>query len=65
MIDSKLLNMLACPYCRGNVEYDTKEAVITCQECGLVYPVVDKIPVMIIEKAVNYKEKKDAGELQL
>ncbi len=56
MIDSKLLNVLACPSCKGDIEYSAKESRITCQYCGLIYPVVDNIPVMIIEKAVNYEE---------
>jgi uncharacterized protein YbaR (Trm112 family) len=60
MIDSKLLEILACPYCRGDVEYKTKEETITCLDCGLIYNVVDGIPIMIIEKAVNYEEKKDS-----
>ncbi len=53
MIDTKLLEILACPDCRGDVEYNTKEEKITCIECGLIYPVVDGIPVMLVDEATR------------
>lgn len=62
MIDAKLLSILACPSCRGDVEYNEEEAVLTCQDCGLVYPVIDSIPVMIVERALNYREKSASSE---
>ncbi len=51
MIDTKLLDVLACPACKGDVEYDAKQEIITCTECAKKYPVKDGIPVMIIEEA--------------
>ncbi|MBN2434909.1 MAG: Trm112 family protein [Spirochaetes bacterium] len=60
MIDSKLLNILACPACKGDVEYDAKAQSIRCLECALVYPVVDGIPVMLIDKA--QKPEKEEGK---
>jgi len=59
MIDTKLLDILACPACRGDVEYDTKNEKITCTQCGLVYPVIDGIPVMLVEEAVQPENKQD------
>ena len=47
MIDHKLLDILACPVCRGDVEYDKKEDMLTCVECRRFYPVKDGIPVML------------------
>ncbi len=51
MIDSKLLDVLACPACRGDVEYDVKNEKLICTECKKVYPVVNGIPVMLVEKS--------------
>ena len=51
MIDTKLLEILACPACYGDVEYDTKNEKLTCTECGRKYPVKDGIPVMLLEEA--------------
>ena len=51
-IDDELLEILACPNCRGPVEYREEEERIVCVgECGYRYPVRDDIPVMLIEEA--------------
>lgn len=50
-IASELLEILACPDCKGKVEYDEPNQVIVCQDCGLRYPVRDDIPVMLVEEA--------------
>ena len=51
MVDTKLLEILACPACRGDVEYDAKNEKIICTECSRKYPVKDGIPVMLVEEA--------------
>lgn len=49
MLDKNLLDILACPSCRGDVfEKDNK---IVCKECNLKYPIEDDIPIMLIERA--------------
>lgn len=51
-VDQRLLEILACPNCRGDVEYLPDEEVIVCRgECGYRYPVRDDIPVMLIDEA--------------
>jgi hypothetical protein len=51
-IDDELLGILACPNCRGKVEYQEEEDVIVCMgRCKYRYPVRDGIPVMLIEEA--------------
>jgi len=52
-VDKELLEILACPSCRGDVELrDTGEGEqIVCLQCGLRYPVRDGIPVMLVEEA--------------
>ena len=50
-IDRELLDILACPNCRGDVEYHEAEAFIECLQCRYRYPVRDDIPVMLIDEA--------------
>ena len=51
MIDTKLLEILACPACKGDVEYDMKNEKLICVDCKRKYPVRDGIPVMLVEEA--------------
>lgn len=50
-VDKDLLDILACPNCRGDVEYREAEEVIVCLKCGYRYPVRDDIPVMLVDEA--------------
>lgn len=46
-MDEKLIKILACPVCRGEVEYDRQKNEVFCLKCGRIYPVEDDIPVML------------------
>ena len=51
-LDQKLLDILVCPNCHGEVEYVKDLNVIVCRgECKYRYPVRDDIPVMLIDEA--------------
>jgi uncharacterized protein YbaR (Trm112 family) len=56
MIDTELLAILACPKCKGELEYrpseDGKNGSLVCQACQLEYKIVDDIPNLIIEDAL-------------
>ena len=49
MIDKELLEILACPACKGEVKQ--QEERIICIQCGLKYPLQDGIPIMLVDKA--------------
>ena len=54
-MDTALLQLLACPKCRGEltlVDRDGSVAGLACAACKLVYPVEVDIPVLLIEEAV-------------
>ena len=51
MIDKELLDILACPSCKGNIEYDQENEKLICQKCGRRYPIRDGIPVMLVDEA--------------
>jgi len=51
MLDKELMDILACPECKGKVEYNDARDGLVCQTCKLEYPVRDDIPVMLIDEA--------------
>jgi uncharacterized protein YbaR (Trm112 family) len=51
-IDSWLLEILACPNCRGPLEADESASELVCTgECKYAYPVRDDIPVLLVDEA--------------
>ncbi|MDX6317942.1 MAG: uncharacterized protein QOD35_1342 [Nocardioidaceae bacterium] len=50
-LDPVLLDILVCPDCKGSltVDYDNQELI--CNACGLIYPVRDDIPIMLVDEA--------------
>ena len=49
MIDKELLEILACPACKGDVRAEGTK--IVCTQCGRKYPVRDGIPIMLVDEA--------------
>ncbi len=49
MIDQELLELLACPACKGDV--DLGDDKIVCLQCGRKYPIKNGIPVMLVDEA--------------
>ena len=50
-IDKELLEILACPKCKGDVELTDSGDALLCNACKLSYAVKDDIPVMLIDEA--------------
>jgi uncharacterized protein YbaR (Trm112 family) len=50
-IEPKLLEILACPLCKTEVRPTADGLGLTCVTCRRRYPIVDDIPVMLIEEA--------------
>jgi uncharacterized protein YbaR (Trm112 family) len=59
-LNKELLQILACPKCKGGLEPLPQEEGLKCAACGLVYPVRDEIPVMLIDEAIPV-DKWDQG----
>ena len=51
MIEAKLLEILVCPQCKGELDYQESPEELHCQACKLAYEVKDNIPVMLIDEA--------------
>lgn len=52
-ISPELLEILRCPKCKSKVKINEEQSSLACenQECRLVYPIRDEIPVMLIDEA--------------
>ena len=46
-IDKKLLAILVCPLCKGELDYDAQAGELICKADSLAYPIKDDIPVML------------------
>ena len=46
MVDPQLQRLLVCPACHGELAF--QDRAITCQNCGVRYPVEGQIPVMTV-----------------
>jgi len=51
MLDPKLLEILVCPRCRGELEYRQDASELVCHACRLRYDVRDDIPIMLVDEA--------------
>jgi len=51
MIDNKLLSILACPVCKGELDYQKERDELWCRADALAFPVKDDIPVMLENQA--------------
>ena len=51
-INPELLEILACPKCKGDVQLTEKADGLVCKSCKLLYPIKDDIPVMLIDEAI-------------
>jgi uncharacterized protein YbaR (Trm112 family) len=54
MLNKKLLEILACPKCKGDLEYNKDENKLICNSCRLRYKIEDDIPIMLIDEAEKY-----------
>ena len=50
-MDKKLLDLLACPVCKGPLVYLESAQELVCRGDRLAYPVRDSIPIMLVEEA--------------
>ncbi len=50
-LDQKLLDILVCPKCKGDLDSNRSENGLICVACRLEYPIREGIPVMLIEEA--------------
>ncbi|MCK5074962.1 MAG: Trm112 family protein [Calditrichia bacterium] len=55
MLKKELLEILACPKCKRELEYIVNEknnafGKLNCYNCNIVFQVEDDIPIMLLDK---------------
>ncbi len=50
-IHPELLEILACPKCKGEIRLNAAQDGLICERCRLVYEIRDDIPIMLIDEA--------------
>lgn len=56
-LSKELLEILACPKCKGEIFLNDAQDGLICKACRLIYPVRDEIPVMLIDEALPFNEE--------
>ncbi|ABV37431.1 protein of unknown function DUF343 [Shewanella sediminis HAW-EB3] len=54
--DKKLLEIVACPVCKGKLDYEKSSQRLICKADHLAYPINDGIPVLLENKAERWQE---------
>ena len=52
-LSKDLLEILACPRCKGDIRLSEKGDGLIYDRCKLLYPIKDDIPVMLIDEATS------------
>ncbi len=61
MIRKELLDILACPKCKGPVVAHNDPPGSSVENVAYWYEIVDDIPVMLIDKAKNIQDENEHG----
>lgn len=51
MVSKELLDILACPKCKGDIRLNETKDGLICDKCRLLYEIKDDIPIMLISEA--------------
>jgi len=54
-MDRELLDILACPKCKGELKLTVDESALLCESCRLSYRVDDGIPILLVDEATSYE----------
>jgi len=55
--DTKLMEILACPICKGKLEFDKEAQELICNFDRLAYPIEKNIPVLLESEARRITEE--------
>ena len=55
-LSPELIEILACPKCKGDLELRPDQSAFLCRRCQLVYAVADGIPNFLIDEAKPLSE---------
>jgi uncharacterized protein YbaR (Trm112 family) len=60
-MDTRLLDILVCPICKGPLVYRRAEKELVCKGERLAFPIRDDIPVMLEEEARKLDPEEEIG----
>jgi len=55
-INKELLDILACPKCKGSIFLNEAKNGLICPQCKLLYEIREGIPIMLIDEAKPIQE---------
>ncbi|MFD2168325.1 Trm112 family protein [Thalassotalea euphylliae] len=55
--DIKLMDILACPVCKGKLELDRENNALICKFDRLAYPIENDIPVLLENEARRIEQE--------
>jgi len=55
-LNKDLLDILACPKCKGPLTLTPEEDGLICGKDSVVYPIREEIPIMLVEEAIPLSE---------
>jgi len=56
-VSQELLDILACPKCKGDIYLNNTNDGLICDRCKLIYEIRDDIPIMLIDEAKSLEGK--------
>lgn len=58
-MDQKLLAILACPLCKGRLEFENPKKELICRFDKLAFPIREDIPIMLVDEARKISEEEE------
>lgn len=58
-MDKTLLEILACPVCKGELIYDQANLELICRFDRIAFPIINDIPVMLEARARRLGQEED------
>lgn len=64
MLSHDLLNILACPACKGKLTLLDDDKGLLCSPCSLKFPIREGIPVMLLDEAESVSARADGSAIK-
>jgi uncharacterized protein YbaR (Trm112 family) len=63
MLSYEFLDILACPACKGTLAKPEDGNSFLCIPCNLKYPVINGIPVMLVNEAIKIQDQESRDKV--
>ncbi len=58
-INQRLLDIICCPICKGELKESKDGLFLVCDKCGIKYPIKEGIPVLIAQEGIKLEQNED------